>query len=75
MKTLFSMNDAYPNGSDSNFQTVSEQTLPTHEEANYNIDNQTATVNGESKTTDGKMVWGALLLLGGLLVCLHCLGD
>jgi len=73
-KTIFSMNDAYPNGSDSNVQTVSEQTIPTHDEANYNIDNQTAVNgNGATKTTDGNMIWGALLLLLGLLVVLHFL--
>jgi len=72
MKSIFSMNDAYPNGSDSIVLTVSEQTIPTHDEENYNIDNQTITNgSGETTTADAKMVGGALVLLVGLLVVLH----
>lgn len=73
-KTFFSMNDAYPN-SISNTLTISEQTIPTHDEDNYNIDSQVSTDNhGVTKTNDTSLVWGSLLLLVGLLVALHFMG-
>lgn len=72
MKSIYSMRDVYPNGTDSNILTVSEQTIPDHDEANYAIDNETTTdLNGTTKTTNSTMVFGAILLLVGILVVLH----
>ena len=74
MRTIMSMNDAYPNGSDSNVLTIAEQTIPSHEEENYAIDNQTTTTgSGQTKTTDTNMVGGAIILLIGVMFILHCL--
>jgi hypothetical protein len=75
-QSIYSMNDVYPNGSDSQVLTVSEQTIPTHDEANYSIDNQVTQQGSDTPvstitTSDSSMIWGSLLLLFGLLVALH----
>ena len=65
--------DIYPGMSD--VPTVSENTVP--EETVQNTDNSTTTqANGNLKVqVNTKMIWGAMVLLVGVMLALHFMGG
>lgn len=70
----FAGSDVYPRLT--NVLTTSEQTVPDHDEQNYEIDQETATnatTNQSSAITysDKKLFFSGLLLLVGVMFVLH----
>lgn len=67
----YSLRDIYPNSATALMKTA-EQTIPEPDEEEHYIDTETVTNNnGQLEVLDKSTIWGAILLLVGVLVLIH----